>query len=319
MRWTRGRPKPISNRWWNEVSNALAQVNFGVICLTDVNRGNPWLNFEAGALAKSIEKGRVCPYLIGPFASRLEGPLAQFQGVRADRDGTLSLLQSMVDNNNVAFDRARLVASFDKWWPDLNDVLENLPEASQQTASDGSTWPLLKTEESLRAFLSELSPSQSRLFRELLKSDDRLDSKIFKEYFQCTNRIGGYRSDGLYPHMLTSLLGMERPEILYRCKDLERDQLIRIRDLSDKCFRVSDAIIRLVNKAPALILDCLYSKAERDKPAIEEHHGGVHYEDGKPSLYVDLDGIPLEGTFRIERDEALRSILFRSGKVVERR
>jgi hypothetical protein len=45
---------------------------------------SPWINFEAGALAKSTKNGRVCPYLIDlPTADLAEGPLTAFQSKEA--------------------------------------------------------------------------------------------------------------------------------------------------------------------------------------------------------------------------------------------
>lgn len=39
-------------RWNSEISNQLAESNYGIICITPENQIAPWLNFEAGAVAK---------------------------------------------------------------------------------------------------------------------------------------------------------------------------------------------------------------------------------------------------------------------------
>ena len=43
--------------WFNEISDHLKETNFGICCVTPANQSEPWLNFEAGAIAK--ETGRI--------------------------------------------------------------------------------------------------------------------------------------------------------------------------------------------------------------------------------------------------------------------
>ena len=74
-------------------------MHFGIICVTEVNQENPWLNFEAGALAKTLNQSRVCPYLIGMRPSDLKGPLSQFQSIHADKNDpeTLESIGKFID------------------------------------------------------------------------------------------------------------------------------------------------------------------------------------------------------------------------------
>src|SRR5437764_1061561 len=50
-------------RWSIELAHKLSQTNFGLLCVTSENAKSAWLLFEAGALAKSLEEGRVIPLL----------------------------------------------------------------------------------------------------------------------------------------------------------------------------------------------------------------------------------------------------------------
>src|SRR5262245_9938616 len=80
-------------RWSGEVARSLAASKVGIICVTPQNQTEPWLNFEAGALAKALEGALVCPYLIGMRTSDLKGgPLTQFQAKVADATGTWELV-----------------------------------------------------------------------------------------------------------------------------------------------------------------------------------------------------------------------------------
>ena len=52
-------------RWANEVAKELDASKFGIICITRENITSPWILFEAGALAKFMQEGRVIPLLLG--------------------------------------------------------------------------------------------------------------------------------------------------------------------------------------------------------------------------------------------------------------
>jgi TIR domain len=72
-------------KWSSEISGELGTSDIGIICLTRDNTEKPWILFEAGALSKSLEKGRVCTLLFDPEWSDLKGPLTSFQHTRFDR------------------------------------------------------------------------------------------------------------------------------------------------------------------------------------------------------------------------------------------
>lgn len=50
-------------RWASDIAGELDESSFGILCVTKDNLNAPWLNFEAGALGKSVDKSRVCPFL----------------------------------------------------------------------------------------------------------------------------------------------------------------------------------------------------------------------------------------------------------------
>lgn len=112
-------------RWGHELAKALNEIEFGIVCVTRENLKSTWLAFEAGALSKSVAESRVVPYVLGLPISELSGPLAQFQSVTANREGTLALLNSMAAVNpaNVASpDRTKRV--FDAFWPEFEQLLK---------------------------------------------------------------------------------------------------------------------------------------------------------------------------------------------------
>ncbi len=79
-------------RWSVEVAKELENCNFGILCVTRENLNSPWILFEAGALAKSMQDGRVVPLLLDLDFKEISGPLAQFQAKKADSEGIRQLL-----------------------------------------------------------------------------------------------------------------------------------------------------------------------------------------------------------------------------------
>jgi hypothetical protein len=81
--------------WSTGVAKQLEASDFGILCVTPENLNAPWLLFEAGALAKSVELSHVCPYLFDMRKADLTWPLAQFQAAEATKGDTWKVIQAM--------------------------------------------------------------------------------------------------------------------------------------------------------------------------------------------------------------------------------
>src|SRR5580765_2638278 len=82
-------------RWSEVLASELAQIGYGIIIVTRDNVREPWINFEAGAISKSLEKSYVSPFVFGVDPTKLEGPLQQFQSTVYQRDDVFNLLRSI--------------------------------------------------------------------------------------------------------------------------------------------------------------------------------------------------------------------------------
>lgn len=119
------------SRWPIELAKLLDESQFGILCVTRENMNAPWLLFEAGALSKSLDEGRVIPYLLDLEASDLRGPLSQFQAVVADEKGTRQLVQAIAEAHPLNLRPVELLNDvFSTWWPKLRSQLEELVNRS---------------------------------------------------------------------------------------------------------------------------------------------------------------------------------------------
>jgi len=126
-------------RWNDHINALLSELHAGIICLTPFNLESPWINFEAGALAKSVENSRVIPFLVGVNKADLNWPLAQFQASSCSREDIQRMLFSI---NRIGKETALredvLLKSFDRWWPDLEVLLSEIEQGLEGTEKKGS-------------------------------------------------------------------------------------------------------------------------------------------------------------------------------------
>ena len=109
--------------------------------MTSKNLNAPWVLFEAGALAKTLEDTYVCPYLVDINPSDIpEGPLTQFQAKSADEKGTWELLKTInTALKEAALPEEQLQRSYKRCWPELNEGLQNLKNVEQKKHDIRST------------------------------------------------------------------------------------------------------------------------------------------------------------------------------------
>lgn len=104
-----------------EIASQLNSTAFGIICVVPGNQAAPWLNFEAGALSKSVDnEGRVAPLLVQLDRGEISGgPLADFQMTVFEKEDMKRLIQDINKNAETPLDAERLNFNFNQGWPDL--------------------------------------------------------------------------------------------------------------------------------------------------------------------------------------------------------
>jgi TIR domain len=120
----------VGDRWSIEIAKELENCNFGVICITKENVAAPWILFEAGALAKSMQDGRVIPLLLDLDLKELSGPLAQFQAKKADVAGIKDLIVGLNKSSPNPVPDTQLEKLYQALWDDLEKQLAAIPKSA---------------------------------------------------------------------------------------------------------------------------------------------------------------------------------------------
>lgn len=120
-------------RWSVEIAKELEACNFGIICITKENINAPWILFEAGALAKSMQDGRVIPLLLDVDFKEITGPLAQFQAKKVENSGVKELVLSLNKTAVTPVPENQVERLFAALWSDLEKQIAAIPKSSAPT------------------------------------------------------------------------------------------------------------------------------------------------------------------------------------------
>jgi hypothetical protein len=122
------------SRWQSEIAAELASVSYAIICLTPDNLDAPWIHFEAGAVSKNLETGRVTALLIGIAAADVKLPLSQFQHTIVDREDVRKLVRELnASFGEVALGAEQLDTTFEMFWPKLAEQINAARRLSIKT------------------------------------------------------------------------------------------------------------------------------------------------------------------------------------------
>ncbi|APF33392.1 hypothetical protein BO218_03570 [Microbacterium paludicola] len=121
-------------RGMDVIANELQNRDYGIVVLTRENLKSPWVNFEAGALGKSLGVGRVAPLLLDITSADVEGPLSQFQStLLSDRDDVRQFLRDL-NGLTTSVPEESIDAIFDAKWGDLEAVVARAGGEAPKTA-----------------------------------------------------------------------------------------------------------------------------------------------------------------------------------------
>jgi hypothetical protein len=117
-------------KWNDEVSKELEAAKVCIIALTRESLSSQWVMFEAGAISRG--QTPVCAILFDIEPTDVQGPLESFQATKFSKKEILQLLHTInAKAEDRALDETTLKNVFEKWWPDLEDQLNEIIEAAK--------------------------------------------------------------------------------------------------------------------------------------------------------------------------------------------
>jgi hypothetical protein len=246
-------------RWSSEIAQQLNDTSFGIICVTKDNVGSPWINFEAGALSKSIDTSRVSPFLLDLRPADLVGPLSQFQATLPQLDDLTRLIRSINSFTEPQVDETRLSRSVEMWWPELEEQLKAirsegpLAEAEPQRESTDMLKELLEITRGIqrRLLRSETAeaPRESAAPSRLVRETIALESLILAKLEAAFARTHEVTSDtDLRPGGRT----MEVDAILSPLESGDESYLIEIKYVGSGTKNLLNRIIDITGKLSAV-------------------------------------------------------------------
>lgn len=129
------------DRWATEIAERLEEADFGIVCVTRENQLEPWLNYEAGAIAKLAAASRVVPLAINLSPAEIVPPLGHFQGTEATKEGISDIVRSMNEACLSPRPEKDLNKALEKWWPDLEEELKRIDQRAYSIETETTSSP----------------------------------------------------------------------------------------------------------------------------------------------------------------------------------
>lgn len=195
-------------RGLDAIGHNLEETDFGIVVLTEGNVSAPWINFEAGALSKSLSRSHVIPLLCGIREINLpSSPLRQFQHAQVTSDEMLRVLLAINASSEKPLPDEKATKAFEMWWPEFEKIYSviNL-ESSKSSKSEKATNDQLA--DVLNTILSDLSSVRGEL-----RQQRSAIGALTKAYRPANWEIGAGVLSKKYPNALRGDFGLSETDM----------------------------------------------------------------------------------------------------------
>lgn len=166
------------DNWDKTISNELSQCNYGIICLTSDNTTAPWINFEAGAIAKSLDS-RITALMVNIKPSDIKGPLSRYQATKFEKNDFFQLISAINKALETPLEHNILQNTFDTIWVALEQEANAVIEKYSSNATTTDENKELSENNPLEEILQLLRTQNS-----LLSNPDKLLPIDYIDYIQ---------------------------------------------------------------------------------------------------------------------------------------
>jgi hypothetical protein len=110
---------PKGERGLNVIDEKLKATDYGMVILSAANQVKPWINYEGGAMAKSLDNP-VATILLDLIPSDVEGPLAPLQSTQfGEEEDMLRLFKEIAAAADKELPVQNVLVMFSNEWPKI--------------------------------------------------------------------------------------------------------------------------------------------------------------------------------------------------------
>lgn len=211
--------------WDSKISKELSECKYGIICLTAENVTASWINFEAGAIAKSLDS-HVATLMINISPSDIKGPLSRYQATKMDKDDFYQLVCNINEQCETPIKTEVLKTAFDGLWSNMITEIESIISTSKKTAANSKKSQ--NNSEAIEEILLLLRKQNT-----ILSSPQQL---LPEDYFEYINdRVFRNRNVERHDEFIYDILQYAMRVITLAESDDDKKQII-------ECFKATDLI-----------------------------------------------------------------------------
>lgn len=241
------------DNWDKIISTELSECKYGIICLTKDNISAPWVNFEAGAIAKSLDS-RVSALMVNVKPSDIKGPISRYQATKFEKDDFFQLISSINKVLENPLDNLVLQNTFNAMWAlienEASPIIEKYSKPMKSRKSDNDIFDTAPLEEILQILRQQSA---------ILSNPEKLLPFDYLEYIQrnLNDRRRTFSID--IEHILEELLRYLDDVLEKLSTEVSQDvflEFVKIYDLKVLIQLISSNAMRIENKR-------IYTQARR--------------------------------------------------------
>jgi hypothetical protein len=182
-----------------DIHAQLAETKYGIICTTAENQAKPWINYEAGALWKSLDnQSNVVPLLLDLERADVTSPLKNFQSRiithKAVRQSEFrKLIMSLNSARSSPLAPHVLEESFMTQWSKMEAIIERI--ASNSYAYKPAMSPSERKLEDVHQTVLKMAEEQRATSKVTIDSlDEILERKGTMDYGSFSEQVAGMRA-----------------------------------------------------------------------------------------------------------------------------